>query len=324
MDEEAKKVKIVIILSLLFLSIYTIHHYYTPITPPKLLYLSNSTDIPLLSQLKKQGADLTILDYRYIKRLADIKEGWVRFDPKNKLTREAFISLLATKKREKTRRIVMYAGDSMDDFTIRTAKQTHLDPADILKAYQRYTSYQDGGILAGYYQIPYDTTPTAIAYYCILVSQMELSKIFSQHDLRLDTEETKRILIIASIIQKETQDTQDMPLISSVIHNRLQKGMRLQLDATLNYGKYSHLVVSSERIQKDDTRYNTYRYKGLPPAPIGSSSGEAIHAAIAPAKSDYLYFMLASNGSHNFADSYQEHLRHIRWFRMKNDHNKTR
>ncbi len=321
---EAKKVKIVIISSLLFLSIYIIHHYYALITPPKLLYLSNKTDTPLLSQLTKQGVDLNILDYRYLRRLPNIKEGWVRFDPKVKSTRETFVSQLATKAREKTRRIVMYAGDSMDDFVVRTAKQTHLDPEDILKAYWRYTPYRDGGILAGYYQIPYDTTPDAIAYYCVHTSQEKLAKILSQHDLDLDTQEQKKLLIIASIIQKETQNTQEMPLISSVIHNRLQKGMKLQLDATLNYGKYSHQIVSPEHIREDLTRYNTYRYKGLPPEPIGSSSEAAIHAAAAPAKSDYLYFMLASNGSHNFASTYQEHLEHIRWFKMINKDNKTK
>lgn len=321
---EAKKVKIVIISSLLFLSIYIIHHYYALITPPKLLYLSNNTDFPLLSQLRKQGADLNILDYRHTKRFPNIKEGWVRFDPKVKLTRETFVSLLSKKQREPTRRIVMYAGDSIHDFALRTAKQTRLNPKEILGAYHRYAPYRDGGILAGYYQIPYDTTSTAIAYYCTFTSQERLTKILSRQGIDPDAKERKRILILASIIQRETQNRKEMPLIASVIKNRLKKDMKLQLDATLNYGRYSHTIITPQRIKEDQSRYNTYRYKGLPPEPIGSASEVAVQAVIHPAKSDYLYFMLATNGSHNFTSTYQEHLEHIRWFKKMNEDNQTK
>ena len=128
-----------------------------------------------------------------------------------------------------------------------------------------------------------------------------------------------RILTIASIIQKETQDPKEMPLISSVIHNRLKKGMKLQLDATLNYGKYSHQIVTPERIQRDKSHYNTYRHKGLPPHPIGSATKEAILAALNPAQTEYLYFMLADKGTHNFAITYPEHLAHIRWYKAQKE-----
>ncbi len=217
----------------------------------------------------------------------------------------------------------MYAGDSIHDFAVRVAKLTNLDIKNIIHAYHRYSPYQDGGILADYYNIPYDTTPTAIAYYCTLKSKEKLEKILRQHNHDLEEKEKKRILIIASIIQRETQNQDEMPLIASVIYNRLKENMKLQLDATLNYGKHSHAVINPKRIKNDNTHYNTYKYKGLPPEPIGSSSIAAIKATINPAKSDYLYFMLANNGSHNFASTYQEHITHIKWFKKMNDSNKT-
>ena len=78
-----------------------------------------------------------------------------------------------------------------------------------------------------------------------------------------------------------------MPIVSSVIHNRLKKGMKLQMDGTLNYGIYSNEVVTAERIRDDNTTYNTYKVVGLPTDPVCAVSLEAIKAAIFPVKSDY-------------------------------------
>jgi UPF0755 protein len=107
-----------------------------------------------------------------------------------------------------------------------------------------------------------------------------------------------------------------MALISSVIHNRLKKNMMLQLDATLNYGKYSHQIVTPSRIKSDKSHYNTYLHKGLPPHPIGSATKEAIIAAIKPADTNYLYFMLNPKGKHDFSATYSMHLANIRHYRQ--------
>jgi UPF0755 protein len=129
---------------------------------------------------------------------------------------------------------------------------------------------------------------------------------------------------MASIIQKESNSVKEMPLISSVIYNRLEKNMRLQMDGTLNYGKYAHTIVTPERIRTDESLYNTYKHKGLPPAPLSTVSIEALESAYSPKSSDYLFFMLNKDGSHNFAATYAEHLVNIRAFRTKaNENNET-
>ena len=120
------------------------------------------------------------------------------------------------------------------------------------------------------------------------------------------------VLITASIIQKEAANSEEMPIVSSVIVNRLKKGMPLQMDGTLNYGKYSHIKVTPERIKTDTSRFNTYKYKGLPLSPIGAVSLDAILAAIKPAKTDYLYFMKNSEGVHDFTNSYKSHRKNIK------------
>ncbi len=103
-----------------------------------------------------------------------------------------------------------------------------------------------------------------------------------------------------------------MPTVSSVIHNRLKKGMKLQMDGTLNYGKYSHIKITSQRIKEDNSSYNTYKNRGLPEHPICAVSLDAIKAAIFPAKTDYLYFVKnEKNGLHSFSKSYKEHVNNI-------------
>ena len=117
---------------------------------------------------------------------------------------------------------------------------------------------------------------------------------------------------VASIIQKEAANDKEMPLIASVIYNRLEKNMRLQMDGTLNYGKYSHIKVTPERIKTDMSSFNTYKHRGLPNSPIGAVSTVAIKAALYPAKTNYLYFMRNKKGVHDFTDTFKKHRKNIK------------
>jgi len=245
----------------------------------------------------------------------------VRFDPDKQYSREDFFVALNSKLREKTRRIIMYSGMTLENFAETTARQTQLAPQKIIEQYHRHSPYKEGGIIAGYYRIPYRTTPEAILYYMTSTSDKQF-KAWAAHYLEKFSVQTwERILTVASIIQKETQSPKEMPLISSVIYNRLNRGMKLQLDATLNYGRYSHQAITPKRIREDKSAYNTYLHKGLPPHPIASATKEAILAALNPADTDYLYFMLAENGTHNFASDYAQHLAHIRWYKAEKKKN---
>ncbi len=122
---------------------------------------------------------------------------------------------------------------------------------------------------------------------------------------------------LASIIQRETLVEEEMPLIASVLYNRLNQGMRLQADPTVQYavghqaGRGGWWV--SPLLDADlslDSPFNTYLYYGLPPGPICSPSIAALDAAAYPAASSYLYYRAACDGSgrHNFAETYLQHL----------------
>lgn len=116
------------------------------------------------------------------------------------------------------------------------------------------------------------------------------------------------IVILASIIERETPTDADRPNVASVGYNRMKAGMPLQVDATTEY------VVGREVTPddlKEDNAYNTYLHKGLPPTPICSPSKACIEAALNPASTGYLYFLIIENGTysnHTFSETYEQHL----------------
>jgi UPF0755 protein len=121
-------------------------------------------------------------------------------------------------------------------------------------------------------------------------------------------------LIIASMIEREARVPQDRAKISRVIYNRLARPMRLQIDATVQYGIYLETGSYKHPLLVEDYQfpspYNTYRIDGLPPAPIASPGLASIEAALNPADGKWLYYVLINDkGEHGFAETYDEFVR---------------
>lgn len=108
-------------------------------------------------------------------------------------------------------------------------------------------------------------------------------------DLGLTPEE---VLTVASILEYEANKSEDYPRVARVLYNRLDDDMALQLDSTVSYvsGRSGDVWTTSDE-RESDSRYNTYRYTGLPPGPIGSPGQETIEAALEPAEGDWLFFV---------------------------------
>ena len=117
------------------------------------------------------------------------------------------------------------------------------------------------------------------------------------------------IVTVASLIERESANSEERPVIASVIYNRVRRGMPLQIDATIQYALGEPKEELSLADLKVRSPYNTYENKGLPPGPICSPSRESLQAALQPAQTDYLYYVLDAEGKeHFFTDNYQEFL----------------
>ncbi len=127
-----------------------------------------------------------------------------------------------------------------------------------------------------------------------------------------------QVLILASIIEKETGLAQDRAMISSVFNNRLRIGMRLQTDPTVIYGlgpRFDGNLRKADLLA--DTPYNTYTRAGLPPTPIAMPGKASLWAAVQPAASKALYFVARGDGSSAFSASLEEHNRAVNQFQLR-------
>lgn len=122
----------------------------------------------------------------------------------------------------------------------------------------------------------------------------------------------KRTLTIASMVELEAGKDSERARIAGVIENRLKKGIRLEIDATVLYAMDEWKVLPPGVVRTVESPYNTYLHGGLPPGPIGSPGLKSIAAALKPEAHGYLYYVARPNTTHYFAATYPEHLANIK------------
>jgi len=116
-----------------------------------------------------------------------------------------------------------------------------------------------------------------------------------------------QVVTLASLVEREAKADDERPLMAGVYYNRLQRGMPLEVDATIEYTFAHHKDVITYADLASTSPYNTYKHAGLPPTPIANPGGPSLHAAFFPKKSDYLYYVYAGNGRSAFARTLAEH-----------------
>ena len=150
--------------------------------------------------------------------------------------------------------------------------------------------------------------------------QKALDKAWNERDENLPLADPYQMLILASIVEKETGIAAERPQVASVFINRLKANMKLQTDPTVIYGMGESY---NGNIRKKDletiTPYNTYMIEGLPPTPIAMVSESALQAVAHPAKTDFYYFVADGSGGHKFTRNLNEHNKavqeYLRWYR---------
>ncbi|MBF0557278.1 MAG: endolytic transglycosylase MltG [Nitrospirae bacterium] len=189
--------------------------------------------------------------------------------------------------------------------------------SDFLKSLKVDAPSLEGYIFPQTYRIPKGISPKTVFKGMVDLLRKSYTDDMRQRARKLGWDENK-MLILASIIEKEAVTDEERPVISAVYQNRINKGMPLQADPTAIYGvKSSKLKITKDDL-KNKTDYNTYVIKGLPPGPIASPGIKSIAAALYPANVPYLYFVSQKNGTHYFSKSLSEHSAAIRRIRGGN------
>lgn len=300
--------KIVLGLLLLFVALFAYAFIYLneSIEPPTSIKIEKGSNQKALESIEKVGISVNVLDTIVLKILGGAKSGNISLEGvKNRLELLKAIN----KGKQQSMNITLIPGETTEMFLRNLAKKESLSLDKLKSAYYRKTSSPEGALWPQTYSLMIGSNEEAVINEIFEFSQKKFEELREQK--QISKEELEKKVVIASIIEKEAASKEEMPLVASVIYNRLKIGMPLQMDGTLNYGIYSHQKVTPQRIREDDSSYNTYKNRGLPPYPVCNPSREALEAAFSPASTDFLYFMKSREGRHNFSNSYTEHKSNI-------------
>lgn len=171
------------------------------------------------------------------------------------------------------------------------------------------TSDREGYFFPDTYYVPADFTAAEMAALLEETYELRIAPFreeIAAHDL---TEE--EVIILASLIEREANTEESMKLVSGILQNRLEEGMRLQVDASLEYVLDRPLNTLTAADLEIDSSYNTYLYGGLPPTPIGNPGLQSIEAVLNPTESDYFYYLTDEEGDFYYAATFDEHQENI-------------
>lgn len=281
--------------------------------------------IGLEKLLQEQGIITNVVSLRYILRvnpgLAQFKAGTYRLQPG--MTVSALFKLLNSGK-EAQFSIRFIEGTRMQDWLqiIQQAPYlshtlTGLSEQQIAEQLEIATGDRaEGWLYPDTYLYTAGTSDLALLKRSHQRMQAALNEAWQERDKNLPYNTAYEMLIMASIIEKETSVDTERDKVSSVFMNRMRVGMRLQTDPTVIYGMGNKYNGSITRKDLDTpTPYNTYTISGLPPTPIAMPSIASVKAAAHPAKTAYFYFVADGKGGHVFNTNLQAHNRSVRDWR---------
>jgi len=305
-----KLLSILFTLSFILLIVLTAY-IFMPIKTTQTVTLPKGSITKTIEHLKSQGYELSTIDTYILAYFLDQPKSGTLKIGEGEMSRIKFLQKLSSAK-EAINIVTLIPGETRPIFLEEIAKEYKLDKNKLEAYYSEFSPYQEAGIIPETYHIAQNSNEKSLIKALVEQSDKKYKKLSIKHLKKYDKKEWLKILTIASVVQKEAANNKEMPIVASVVYNRLKIDMPLQMDGTLNYGKYSHVKVTPKRIKEDKSGFNTYANKGLPPYPVCSVSITAIEATLHPKETNYLYFMKNKNGVHDFTNSYKEHLRNIK------------
>lgn len=292
------------------MSIIVLFYVSIPMNSTKVIFIPKGSTSGIISYLNKSGYELNFIDKTIIRFMGYPQQGWIDLKAQ-RMTKGDFLHKLVTSKAA-LKTVTLIPGETSYFFLKDIAKTFNLSENKLKEAYTKYAYKNDGNILAESYHLPIGMSEENLMFYLINYTNNQYERFSQKIFGEYNQEQWFYYIAIASVIQKEAASTDEMPYVSSVVHNRLKKGMRLQMDGTLNYGRFSHDKVTARRLKEDKSAYNTYLNKGVPKHPVSAVSIDAIKAAIFPARTNYLYFVRdKKTNKHIFSDSYKKHVNSI-------------
>lgn len=195
---------------------------------------------------------------------------------------------------------------------------TGKSPDEIMAAIGHPGEHPEGRFFPDTYSYPRGTTDVALLKRAYERMEKVLAEAWARRADDIAVKTPYEALILASIVEKETGAPEERAMIAGVFERRLRLGMKLQTDPTVIYGmgeRYQGNIRRSDL--REDTPYNTYVHKGLPPTPICMPGRDAIEAVLHPADGKALYFVAKGDGTHVFSDNLKAHNAAVRKYQLK-------
>lgn len=207
--------------------------------------------------------------------------------------------------------ITVFEGESREKIVERlTGEYPWFDGVVFLKL----TKDREGELFPDTYYVPKDFSTEKF----VNLLRNTHDAVVAEYETELNANEftLEEVLTLASIVEREANTTESMRYVAGVFKNRMDIGMALQADATIEYVLEHDLNELrpgelAQNLREVDSPYNTYLYAGLPPSPIGNPGREAIEAVLNPITSDYFYYITGNDGEFYYAETYAQHIRNI-------------
>lgn len=268
----------------------------------------------VLNKLSKReeirGLPIIKLYLKITNKNLEVKPG--TYEIHNKMTVNNIVETLTSEYTKNLIKFTVPEGYTVDDIASKLEKEKICTKGDFIKAVKQYNlppfiknndnkKYNlEGYLFPDTYIIKKDEKPGEIVQ--VMVSRFEeaFEEALKETNIKTSDEDVETVITIASMIEKEARVDKERPIIASVIANRVSEGMNLQIDATVIYALGEHVEKVLYSHLETESPYNTYKINGLPIGPISNPGMPSILAALKPATTDYLFYVLEKDMKHHF------------------------